>query len=534
MSSYDWARLQLKKLLGTTFVDSNGYDALVNMNTLVFGRPTQPTCMLIPYGHGLDGKTVVFGDLLSAVWRDSCGSCSWTMPENEREFQQQGRNFIVRRSLASVFLRNLLLPLKNHEAEISYCSFEVAGKAWCMNMKDIPFIPFAQETSHSRRYRGKFHWAELRNDDARVHEEKRTYKVARPSSEHSQGVVSGSLVLFWMHWFPPRKNLRKRNCEIVSTFLTTIQLWWKTVAGSGHEWPVTRSLNLQTRVRRRQLAIEWASVCASRALPSEVPLALRDALVAMTSQDIRDRRIWPISEIAKESCRYWPVLRSTTIGQCGYFICLMTGSRLCRGKAVEALERKQFDIQRLERSRHVPGGYSRVRWLQGVVQCSRCMQLDRVRPGRWVWGNRRRMRAGWCSTDLEHSAGDFSFLCGANRANTTRIIFYSGDGPSTRSAQTIRGPISRMWRGRRDRQVSHSGWQEDRLLGRCCRPRDSSLVEYAFSCQKVPVARQLFRAQSSQTYPTLRSKVQLSWRMFMESHTCDPIEIIKINVFHDP
>ena len=44
----DWARLQLKKLLGTTFVDSDGYVALVNMNSLVFGEATQAMCMLIP------------------------------------------------------------------------------------------------------------------------------------------------------------------------------------------------------------------------------------------------------------------------------------------------------------------------------------------------------------------------------------------------------------------------------------------------------------------------------------------------------
>ena len=350
MSSYDWARLQLKKLLGTTFVDSNGYDALVNMNTLVFGRPTQPTCMLIPYGHGLDGKTLVFCDLLSAVWRDSCGSCSETMPENEREFQQQGRNFIDAAFLGFGVSQKPVVTVTKEPRGRNQLLFFWSGREGVVHEHEGHTVhPLRTGNVSLQKVPLKISLGRATQWRRACARGERIYKVARPSSEHSQGVVSGSLVLFWMHWFPPRKNLRKRNCEIVSTFLTTIQLWWKTVAGSGHEWPVTRSLNLQTRLRRRQLAIEWASVCASRALPSEVPLALRDALVAMTSQDIRDRRMWPISEIVKESCRYWPALLSTTIGQCRYFIRLMTGSRLCGGKAVEALERKQFDIQRLER-----------------------------------------------------------------------------------------------------------------------------------------------------------------------------------------
>ena len=146
-----------------------------------------------PVGHGLDGKTLVFGDLLSAVWEDSCGSCSGTMLQIEREIQKQGHNFIdaaflsfdeadrergTQEALMKMFLGNLLLPLrKNHEPETSHCSSEIAGKAWCVNMKDIPFTPSAKETSHVRRYRGIFHRAELTNDDARVDEEKRIYKL---------------------------------------------------------------------------------------------------------------------------------------------------------------------------------------------------------------------------------------------------------------------------------------------------------------------------------------------------------------------
>ena len=50
--------------------------------------------------------------------------------------------------------------------------------------------------------------------------------------------------------------------------------------------------------------------------------------------------------------------------------------------------------------------------------------------------------------------------------------------------------------------LTHASFQEERLLGRCGQPRDSSLVEHALPFTRHPVVRQLLRAQSSQTYPT--------------------------------
>ena len=71
-----------------------------------------------------------------------------------------------------------------------------------MNMKNTPSISSAQETSHSRSFRGLFHRAELTNDDARVDEEKRKNKDTGQCCErceHFIRQVTGNRQRFDIH-----------------------------------------------------------------------------------------------------------------------------------------------------------------------------------------------------------------------------------------------------------------------------------------------------------------------------------------------
>ena len=138
---------------------------------------------------------------------------------------------------------------------------------------------------------------------------------------------------------------------------------------------------------------------APRVLPSEVPRVLRDALVAMISPDTCDRRTWPESEIAKHVCRHRPAFLSTAIEQCGFFIRRVAGSRLYRGKAVDGLERKRFDIRRLER----------------IL----AMQLEATRAfGDFTDWCSILAACSWTESDPADEC-DAIILSGANRANAT-------------------------------------------------------------------------------------------------------------------
>ena len=96
------------------------------------GREPMPDCMLIAVGYGLDGKSLVFTDLMTGVWGGAFGACPGTMLQVQREFQQQGHGFIdqawltfdecnrelgVEEATFKMFTGGLLMPLrKNHEA----------------------------------------------------------------------------------------------------------------------------------------------------------------------------------------------------------------------------------------------------------------------------------------------------------------------------------------------------------------------------------------------------------------------------------
>ena len=179
----DWAIGALMQSLITSAAGSDGFEVFVAMNTLAFARETQPECMRLAVGPGVDGKSMIFSDLLGAVWGNAVGNCPGSMLQVEREFQQQGHALIdcawmtfdeanreigTQEAAMKTFVGNVIMPFRrNQEAEPHYASYENAGKAWCMNQGDTPCIPTAEEVSHARRYRCIFHRAEFTVDSDR-------------------------------------------------------------------------------------------------------------------------------------------------------------------------------------------------------------------------------------------------------------------------------------------------------------------------------------------------------------------------------
>ena len=109
----------------------------------------------------------------------------------EREFQQQGHLYqhcvflvfdevrrdheILEDTLKLFCSGGKILLRKNHEQETKYTSWEYCAKCWLMNTADIPSIPSAFETSHSRRFRATFMRANLTHDMEEVDVEKKNF-----------------------------------------------------------------------------------------------------------------------------------------------------------------------------------------------------------------------------------------------------------------------------------------------------------------------------------------------------------------------
>ena len=181
-------------LLATFFAGSDGFKALMVMNSLVFGREQLPDIILMSVGYGMDGKSLTCSDLMSAVWGSAFGNCPGTMLQIPREFQQ-GHNFIdatwvtfdeadrqhsVEEAILKMFVVGVTMPLRrNHEADTHYHLYSQTGKAWCFNIGDIPEMPTATETSQARRIRCIFHCSEFTAEVSGVDSELRVF-VANP------------------------------------------------------------------------------------------------------------------------------------------------------------------------------------------------------------------------------------------------------------------------------------------------------------------------------------------------------------------
>lgn len=147
-------------MLTAAFAGSDGLKVLLDQASLIVARVRQPDIIHVVVGEGREGKTLIFLELMRAVWGTGFANCPASMLQVEREFQQQGANFIhavwmvfdeCRREgglveeVAKNFIGGGQLPLrKNHAQETTYGSWPFTGKCWCMNTADIPCLPSAQ------------------------------------------------------------------------------------------------------------------------------------------------------------------------------------------------------------------------------------------------------------------------------------------------------------------------------------------------------------------------------------------------------
>ena len=82
----DHAVEMLAILLATKFAGSDGFGALFCMSSMVFGRAEMPHVLLVPVCAGLDGKSLVFVDLMEAARGENFGEAPSTMLQVPREF----------------------------------------------------------------------------------------------------------------------------------------------------------------------------------------------------------------------------------------------------------------------------------------------------------------------------------------------------------------------------------------------------------------------------------------------------------------
>lgn len=187
----DLSRNRLAGLLLSSFAGGDGLKLLLSQCALVACRMRQPDVMLVFVGEGHDGKTMILVDLMSACWGSGFGNPPSTMLQVDREFQQQGLNFLhcvlltfdeCRRDqglvedLMKVFLGGGKIPLRrNHEAETKYGSFQFVGRSWNLNAGDIPHVATAQEKSNARRYRATFMRSTITNNPEEVSVTKKVF-----------------------------------------------------------------------------------------------------------------------------------------------------------------------------------------------------------------------------------------------------------------------------------------------------------------------------------------------------------------------
>lgn len=165
----DDIRKRYAQIMFSSFAGGDGLRVLLDQCSLVVAGVRQPDVLHVVAGSGHDGKTLIFVDHMRAVFGSGFGCCPCSMLQVEREFQQQGLNFLhcaymvfdeskrdhgIIEDQVKLFVGGGPMPLRrNHEADTKYGQWPHTGKVWNMNVGDIPHVPTAQERSHARRYR---------------------------------------------------------------------------------------------------------------------------------------------------------------------------------------------------------------------------------------------------------------------------------------------------------------------------------------------------------------------------------------------
>ena len=222
------SRRRYAGILLSAFVGSDGLKVLLDQCALVAARARQPDILHMVVGPGQDGKTLIFVDHMRAVFGSGFGCAPCTMLQTEREFQQQGANFIQRcymvfdecrreqglvEDLVKVFVGGGWLPLRrNHEAETKYGHWSYAGKVWCLNVGDIPHLPTAEEISHARRFRRTFMRSHFTSNGAEVAAER---KIFRADPGAKAFMSSGEAVWCFYHdfLFPHLQKFGVQTCS---------------------------------------------------------------------------------------------------------------------------------------------------------------------------------------------------------------------------------------------------------------------------------------------------------------------------------
>ncbi|CAJ1337493.1 unnamed protein product [Effrenium voratum] len=194
----DATRSRYAKIILSSFAGGDGLRVLLDQCCLVVAGVRQPDVLHIVTGQGHDGKTLIFVDHMRAVFGSGFGCAPCAMLQTEREFQQQGLNFIhcgymvfdeskrdqgIVEDQVKLYVGGGRIPLRrNHEAETKYAQWSCTAKVWNMNVGDIPFVPTAEERSHARRYRCTFMRSKFTNDVGEINFSEKTF-MADPNAK---------------------------------------------------------------------------------------------------------------------------------------------------------------------------------------------------------------------------------------------------------------------------------------------------------------------------------------------------------------
>ena len=132
------SRRRLAMMLLTSFSGGDGLHVLLCAFCLAIFRLRRPDILLIFYGFGMDGKTLILVNLLSAALGSGFSNPSSTILQVERELQQQAQSLTqslwatiderrrdhgIVEDMAKLLIGGGQVPCRrNHEAETRYVS----------------------------------------------------------------------------------------------------------------------------------------------------------------------------------------------------------------------------------------------------------------------------------------------------------------------------------------------------------------------------------------------------------------------------
>ena len=145
--------------------------------------------------------------LPNVVWAFGC--CVWFRIVDMHD--ECMRDAGLQEATVKAFTTGINMPLRrNHEADTSDANYKLTGKSWGMNNGDIPWVPTATETSHSRRYPAVYCRSEFTSELKYVDARQKIFKAdphARPWVRNDPEVP-----VVW-HNFMIREFREKNNAD---------------------------------------------------------------------------------------------------------------------------------------------------------------------------------------------------------------------------------------------------------------------------------------------------------------------------------